>query len=134
MNDEGRRQAPSEAAAAKPLLATRIRLDSDITRIATLEALAKLLRNEGIARANNNADQWWASCCDTAIAHLASTGVPFTADDVRDLIPAPDHANRPGARFTAAARAGLIRPCGYALSRSRSRHAGVLRLWVGVEQ
>ncbi len=103
----------------------------DNSRVATLEALSQLLRDEGIARANANTDTWWASVFDAAVGYFASTGIPFTADDVRELIPTPNHPNRTGARFHAANQAGVIRPVGFALSRSRSRHAGVLRLWVG---
>lgn len=106
---------------------------ADNGRLATLETLAKLLRDEGIVRANEAADPWWASCFDTAVAYLASTGIPFTADDCRDLVPPPRHPNQVGARFNAAAKAGVIRQAGYALSRSRSRHAGVLRRWVGCD-
>ncbi len=102
-------------------------------RLATLEALARLLRDEALARTNDACDQWWGSCFDTAVDYLASTGIPFSSDDVRDLIPAPEHPNRTGARFHAASKASRIRPVGYALSRSRSRHAGVLRLWVGCD-
>lgn len=107
---------------------------ADPARLATLESLSRLLRDEAIARANDNADQWWKSCMDTAIAYLASTGVPFTADDCRDLhVPSPDHPARVGARFSAALKAGLIRQTGYAISRSSTRHAGVLRTWVGCD-
>jgi len=94
--------------------------------------LSRLLRDEGIARANGNCDAWWASCFDAAVGYFASTGIPFSADDIRELIPAADHPNRVGARFHAANRAGLIEPTGFALSRARSRHAGVLRTWRGV--
>ncbi len=105
---------------------------ADSGRLAHLEGLSRLLRDEGLARANDGQDQWWKSCMDSAIRYLASTGVPFTADDCRDLhVPAPDHPARVGARFSAAMKAGLIRPTGYAISRSSTRHAGVLRTWVG---
>ncbi len=106
----------------------------DSSRLATLETLAKLLRDEGIAQANDARDPWWSSCMDTAIAYLASTGIPFSADDCRDLVPAPSSPNQVGARFRSAYTAGRIRPVGFALSRSRSRHAGVLRLWVGASE
>lgn len=104
---------------------------ADSDRFGTLERLGRLLRDEALARANGNVDQWWKSCMDTAIGYLASTGVPFSADDCRDLVPPPDHPARVGARFSAAMKAGLIRPTGYAISRSTTRHAGVLRTWVG---
>ena len=131
MNGRTRPQGPG-AETATTLSESNISRHTDNSRVATLEALSQLLRDEGIARANAAADHWWASCFDTAVGYFASTGVPFTADDVRELIPAPDHPNRTGARFHAANRAGLIRPTGFALSRSRSRHAGVLRVWQGI--
>lgn len=105
---------------------------ADPARPATLESLSRLLRDEALAGVNDNVDEWWKCCMDSAIRYLASTGVPFTADDCRDLhVPAPDHPARVGARFSAAMKAGLIRPTGYAISRSSTRHAGVLRTWVG---
>ncbi len=106
---------------------------ADAGRLSTLEELGRLLRDEGLARANHNGDSWWKSCADTAITYLASTGMEFTADSLRDLIPSPDHPARTGARFSAAMKAGLIRPTGYAISRSSTRHAGVLRTWVGCD-
>jgi len=104
---------------------------ADSDRFGTLERLGRLLRDEGLATANDNGDFWWKSCADAAIEYLAATDVEFTADDLRDLVPAPDHPARVGARFSAAMKAGLIRPTGYAISRSTTRHAGVLRTWVG---
>lgn len=95
----------------------------------TLAALADLLRNEGIARANGGMDDWWRSCCDAAIRHLASIGYPFTSDDVADLIPAPEKSSWIGARFHAANAAGVIRVAGFTLSRRPSRHSGVVRIW-----
>ncbi len=95
------------------------------------EELARALRDEGVARANGNADAWWRSCADAAISHLAALGRPFTADDVQALIPAADHPSRMGARFHVAVRAGVIHPIGYALSTRPSRHRGVQRLYRG---
>lgn len=131
MNGRTRPPGPGSETAAKQVTSTVSR-PADNGRVATLEALSQLLRDEGIARANANTDAWWASCFDAAVGYFASTGVPFTADDIRALVPAVDSPNRVGARFHAASRAGLIQPTGFALSRSRSRHAGVLRTWVGV--
>ncbi len=94
--------------------------------------LARLVRDEGIERANGNGSAWWRSCADAAIAYLASTGLPWSSDDLYDLgLPPADHPCRIGGAVHAAAKAGLIRQTGFALSRRRSRHAGVLRVWVG---
>jgi len=91
--------------------------------------LSRLLRDEGIARANENADSWWRSCADAAIDYLAALGRPFSGDGVQRLIPSPDSPCRMGARFHVAIRAGVIRPVGYTLSCRPSRHRGVLRLY-----
>ncbi|MBA3251459.1 MAG: hypothetical protein H0T66_14405 [Geodermatophilaceae bacterium] len=94
--------------------------------------LARLVRDEGIARANDGVDAWWRSCADAGISYLARSGLPWSADDLWDLgVPRPDHPNRVGAAFQAAVKAGQIQQVGFALSRRRSRHAGVLRLWRG---
>ncbi len=91
---------------------------------ATLAELNRLLRDRGLTLAEANADRWWKSCAVAGIDHLASTGRPFTADDLRDLgVPDPGHPNHVGAQFMAAARAGIITPCGFAQSRRPSRHA-----------
>lgn len=95
------------------------------------QSLGEILRDLGIAQAEENTDAWWRSCCDAAIAHLATRDVPFSADHVLELIPAPDHPNRIGARFHAAVRAGVITPCGYVLSDRPSRRRGVQRLYRG---
>lgn len=97
----------------------------------TLAALSAALRDYGIAKANENADPWWRSCCDRAIDYLAACGEPFSADHVQALIPAADHPCRIGARFHAAVHAGVVRPVGYVLSERPSRHRGVLRLYRG---
>lgn len=98
---------------------------------ATANSLSRLLRDEGVARANGNVDLWWRSCVDAAIAHLATSGLPFGADDVAALVPAPDKPCRWGGAFYAAVRAGTIRQVGYKLSTRPSRHSGVQRLYRG---
>ncbi len=90
-------------------------------------ALGAMLRDEGVARANGHGDAWWASCCDAAIAYLAARDIPFSADDVLELIPAPDRPCRIGARIHAAVRAGVVRLVGYRLSNRPSRRRGVQR-------
>jgi hypothetical protein len=92
----------------------------------TLAALSAALRDYGIAQANDNTDAWWKSCADRAIEYLADLGQPFSADHVAELVPAPDHPCRWGARFHAAVRAGVV-----VLSARPSRHRGVQRVYVG---
>src|SRR4051794_10928265 len=79
---------------------------------ATGAHLSRLLRDEGIARANENVDDWWRSCADAAIDNLAALGHSFSAD-VQRLIPSPDSPCRMGARFYVAIRAGVVIPVAY---------------------
>lgn len=75
-----------------------------------------------------------------AVAALAASGRPFTAEDVRERIAADPHVSRQVAErtnvlpavFSAAASAGTIRAIGYTRATRRSRHASVLRIWQGV--
>ena len=97
----------------------------------TLAKPGRILREEGIARANNSTDAWWRSCADAANRYLAALDEPFSADHVAALVPEPDHPCRWGGRFNAAVRDGVIRPVGYVLSTPPSRHRGVQRLYRG---
>jgi hypothetical protein len=67
---------------------------------------------------------------DQAIRHLASTGRPFSAADVRELLPRVS-GSIIGARFLAASRKKLIGPVGDAQARHAEGHARRLRLWQG---
>ncbi|NNM44585.1 hypothetical protein [Knoellia koreensis] len=81
-------------------------------------------------------DDWWADGALRAIEALAAAGVIFSADDLRDdpyNLPAPHHPSQWGAVFAKAKQAGLIKPVGYAASRTGSRNGGVLRLWRGTK-
>ena len=78
-------------------------------------------------------DEWWASTCRAAIETLATCGRPFSADDVHRLgVTDPDTPARWGAAFSAARKAGVIRPVGYEQSRREGRNGSVVRVWVGV--
>lgn len=82
-----------------------------------------------------NADDWWRSVAERGLMYWARSGIPFDAHDVTLLgVPDPDHPNRWGALFQAAARAGLIEPVGYHRSRRPGRHGGVCRVWKGTEK
>lgn len=79
-----------------------------------------------------NADGWWLDCSGRGVTWWAQAGVPFTAEDVRDLgVPEPDHCARWGALFAAFRARGLITCIGYRTSTRPSRHGGILRVWVG---
>lgn len=80
-----------------------------------------------------NADEPWKDCAWRGLEALASTGIPFTANDITELgVPDPDHSSRWGALFRAAHQSGVIKPVGYTQSTRETRHGGIVRLWVGV--
>ncbi len=97
----------------------------------TLAEPGRILREEGIARANNSTDAWWRSCADAAITYPAALDEPFSSDHMAALVPEPDHPCRWRGRFNAAVWDGVIRPVGYVLSTRPSRHRGVQRLYRG---
>jgi hypothetical protein len=102
-------------------------------------ALAATGKNEGQARALNAERAWpWKEHAERAIYNLATTGLPFTADDVVAEVGLPDgrvgmnRNNGVGAIFSACAKRGWIKPTGhYMKSRRRSNHSAVLAIWTG---
>jgi hypothetical protein len=79
-------------------------------------------------------DPWWVDGALRAIATLAATGEVFSADQPRAepfSIPEPSHPNHWGGLWAKAKAEDLIKPVGYASSRTASRNGGVLRLWRG---
>ncbi len=94
--------------------------------------LGEVVREEGIARAEEGTDSWWRNCCDEAISEMARRGCIFQAADLLDLgLTEPDHPNRWGPRLLAAARAGVIEPVGYTSSKRPSTAMSAVRLWRG---
>lgn len=91
-------------------------------------------RDAGASLADDAAGSWWRSTADAAIVALAALGRPFTADDLveRTGLPEATSPRAMGARFLAAARAGIIEPVSYAQSRRRSARCAVVRVWRGV--
>lgn len=79
----------------------------------------------------------WLADADHAISALAvrchRTDQTFTADDVHKIIGDPEHPNWWGVAFASAKRRGEIELAGYAISRSKSRNGGVLRVWRAAE-
>ena len=71
----------------------------------------------------------WFEAANAGMDALIARGGSFTADDLRDMIPAPSSDKWQGALFKAYQSMKLIRPVGYELSRSASRKSGVLRRW-----
>ena len=92
----------------------------------------ELLKEFGIAAVSKSTPEDWRESCDKAIAELAATGRAFTADDIRRLVgDPPNHPNAMGARFVAAAKAGILRKVGYQSPLRASRHASVVAIWRG---
>lgn len=94
------------------------------------------LRNEGMAQAEE-ADRsgWNKALIDQAIDVFAATREPFSANDLRVLL--PDDLPGPlfGARFRYAANErGVIRFHGWTSSSKKNTHAHPIRVWVGRAQ
>ena len=86
-----------------------------------------------LAEVHANTDDWWLSCAEQALAVLVRTRREFSTDDLRDLgVPDPDVPNRWGSFVAAAKSRGDIIPCGVAISRSKGRNSGYLRVWRGI--
>lgn len=93
-------------------------------------------RDEGIAQAED-ADRsgWNKALIDQTIDAFAQTGQPFSANDVRVLL--PDDLPGPlfGARFQhAATNRRVIRFYGWTSSTKKNTHHHPIRVWVGRAQ
>lgn len=86
---------------------------------------------DGAQRADDNAEIGWREAALIEIKTLARSGYEFTADDVRAKVGEPDVANRWGGVFLAASRAGLIETVAVRSSATKTRHAGMVRVWRG---
>ena len=88
---------------------------------------------EPLERVRGNAGADWNRAAENAMKELEHLGQPFTADDVRALIPEgiePHHPNAWGAVFNSHRRAGLITATGRVHnSRWGKRNAGAQRIW-----
>lgn len=88
------------------------------------------LRDAGAERVLINEGEWKEAAAE-AVRLLAHSGVPFTAEEVREIVGDPERTNAMGAVFLVASQAGLIEPCGYRIPSRASRHANRLRVWKG---
>lgn len=91
--------------------------------------LGQALRDEGIARVEGAADDWERAVIDQAIRAVADRGRPFSANDVRPLLPAGVRPALIGARFRTAALHGVISRIGYTPSTDPGTHAHPVALW-----
>ena len=76
----------------------------------------------------------FAAVVDNAIRILAQIGEPFSVNEVRHLAQGvePHHPNAWGARFSKAAKEGLIQRVGFTKASTPSRHASMVSTWEGV--
>jgi hypothetical protein len=94
----------------------------------TLCSCGEALKAQGIARATEAASPDDRSRIDAAIRTVAARGVVFSANDVRPLIVGA-HGPLVGARFNAAAKAGVIVHVGYEKSSKANTHAHPIAQW-----
>lgn len=95
--------------------------------------LGQVLRDQGMAAADQAQPDEWKAAVDVEIARRAAAGVPFTADDVSAVVGDSPTGSQGamGARFMAASRRGVIRRVGYVPSRKPSVHAHPVAQWMG---
>jgi hypothetical protein len=90
-------------------------------------------RDKGLATTvSTGPGKWDLAVVLNAIKPFAESGEPFTADDIRPLLPKVG-SQVIGAGFNVARRRGLIECVGYQQSTNPSRHASVTRVWVGTK-
>jgi len=84
------------------------------------------------------APEAWRTKGERYLSQLAATGVPFTADDLRDAgldEPGDGAGNAWGALFNWGARRGLIVWTGSMVpARKGTRHGNLNRVWIGVQK
>lgn len=87
------------------------------------------LKFDAISRVEAAADPDLRAMVDEEIRRAAAQGKTFSANDFRHMLP-DDVGPLMGARFLAAAKAGLIRHVGYEASTKASTHAHDVKTWV----
>lgn len=101
--------------------------------IAELVDEARRERDAAIAMAEDaDRDGWDRKVIDQAIDAFADSRRPFSANDLRDLLPDVRSALI-GSRFLAAAKQGRIRKVGLVTSTKRNTHAKPVAQWIGVD-
>lgn len=92
-------------------------------------ARAEMHAGMALAETGDQAD-WDRKLIDQAIAAFAITGEPFSANDLRDLLP-DVRTTLMGSRFYAASVREEIRKVGDATSTKKNTHAKPVALWIG---
>ena len=82
-----------------------------------------------VDRADDQRGGWDKKLIDQAITHYIDRGVPFSSNDVRELLP-DVRAALIGARFMAASVGGRIRKVGLTTSTKRNTHSKDVAVWV----
>lgn len=94
-------------------------------------AAARAARDEGMAQAEDAGSDWDKALIDQAIAAFAATGEPFSANDLRPLLP-DVRTSLMGSRFYAASVRGEIQALGTTTSTKKNTHSKGVGLWLGV--
>lgn len=103
------------------------------TSVVEAVAAATAARDAGIANAEaGDLTGWNKALIDQAIEAFAYTGRPFSANDLRQVLPDDLPGALMGARFLAASNADRIRFVGRTTSTKKNTHAKDVALWVGV--
>lgn len=100
------------------------------TSVVEAIAKARAARDEGMARAREaDRDGWDTKVIDQAIHALCETGRPWSANDLRELLP---DVRQPliGERINAARNRRQIRKVGSVPSTLESTHAHGIAVWV----
>lgn len=96
--------------------------------------LAYALAELGMAAADNAQPEDWKEHVDRVITQMAKTGQPFTSDHVSAITGDSPTGSRGamGARFSYAAKRGVIRKC-YTPSLRPSVHGHEVKQWIGAQ-
>src|SRR5690348_8431813 len=89
------------------------------------------LKTRGMELADASEGSEWKDRADAAIRSLAASGEEFTAEDVRARAGDPSRPNAFGARFSSAAKRGLIRRVGFRNSSRPTLHSHPVAVWRG---
>lgn len=91
-------------------------------------------RDAGIAERENAADPRWVAIVDTIVERWAKSGRPFSANDIRDEVPAVAQRLVAGRLRSAWMRKPrLIEPVGEIKSDLTSTHAKKICIWIGAD-
>lgn len=88
------------------------------------------LRDAGMAATEQASDDWSRAVIDQALATFAAAGRPFSANDLRPLLPPGIRPALVGARFMAASKRREIVKVGWVASTDPGTHAHPVGLWL----